>query len=293
MREKTFPLNSTIKHAVRDFRLQIPVLNSSLWRSQMATVHFGLCHTFLYPGKLEAGQAKFGFYLEPSLNLKVMLHDPQFYHVLANSLSVPRLWLQYQAGQNMPAGHFEWRNIILTQYHLLNRPEQPCEEGEDYDFLQCVKTSQARRVGCRPPWDIWSPHTLPLCQTVEELEEHERLDQITSQSEQETILRTSGCLAPCRYQEYKTAGEPRTGPTPPLEGDQEYRLRSVGQSGLSVIRALSAATSCSGSALRPARSGPSERSGPTPPYLSSLTWGDRLVCLSESLSCHYGTASTT
>ena len=231
------------------------------------------------------------------MSYKVLLHDPQFYLILINSLTFPRIMLEYKAGQSMQrAGYFTYFFISLTEHHLLNRPEQPCEEGEeeeDYDFLKCVKTSQAETVGCRPPWDIWSPHTLPLCQTVEELEEHERLDQITSQSEQETILRTSGCLAPCRYQEYKTAGEPRTGPTPPLEGDQEYRLRSVGQSGLSVIRALSAATSCSGSALRPARSGPSERSGPTPPSLSSLTWGDRLVCLSESLSCHYGTASTT
>ena len=47
--------------------------------------------------------------------------------------------------------------ISVTEHHLLNRPEQPCEEKEDYDFLECVKTSQARMVGCRPPWDIWSP----------------------------------------------------------------------------------------------------------------------------------------
>ena len=272
MGEKTFPLNSTIKHAVRDFRLQIPVLNSSLWRSQMASVHFGLCHTFIYPtSSLEAGQAKFGFYLEPGLSLKVLLHDPQFYHVLTNSLSVPRLWLQYRSGHNMPAGHFEWRNILVTQHLLLNRPEQPCQEEEDYDFLQCVKTSQARRVGCRPPWDSWSPPTLSPCLTLEQLEEHERLDQVTSSQELETILATSGCQPPCRYQEYQTAGEPRGGPTPPQEGDQEYRTRSVSQSVRISSEVLSTATSCSVSTRRSARSGTSGRSGPTPPSLSSLT----------------------
>ena len=258
----------------------------------MASMYFGMCHTFTYKNKENTDESTKLFVLDPTLNYRIFIHDPKFYHLLIKSL-FPRILLEYKKGKNIEAGTYDFYEISVTEHNLLNRPEQPCEEEENYDFLQCVKTSQARMVGCRPPWDIWSPHTIPLCQTVEELEEHERLDQITSQSEQETILRTSGCLAPCRYQEYKTAGEPRTGPTPPLEGDQEYRLRSVGQSGLSVIRALSAATSCSGSALRPARSGPSERSGPTPPSLSSLTWGDRSVCLSESLSCHYGTASTT
>merc|ERR1712183_263456 len=63
VREKTFPLSSTIKHAVRDFRQQIPMMNSSLWRSQVATVNFGSCYTFIYPDTLEPGQAIFGFYL--------------------------------------------------------------------------------------------------------------------------------------------------------------------------------------------------------------------------------------
>ena len=76
----------------------------------------------------------------------------------------------------MKADLYEYNEITVTQHHLLNRPEQPCEEEEDYDFLQCVKTSQARRVGCRPPWDIWSPPTIPLCQTMDQLQQYEELD---------------------------------------------------------------------------------------------------------------------
>ena len=55
----------------------------------------------------------------------------------------PRIFLQYKSGQNLEAGHFDYYDISLTEHHLLNRPEQPCEEQEDYDFLKCVKTSQA------------------------------------------------------------------------------------------------------------------------------------------------------
>ena len=71
--------------------------------------------------------------------------------------------------------------------------DQPCEEEEeDYDFLQCVKTSQARMVGCRPPWDSWSPHTIPLCQTVDQLDQHEMIDAEFGADEQKTILAKTG-----------------------------------------------------------------------------------------------------
>ena len=89
--------------------------------------------------------------------------------------------------------------ISVTEHHLLNRPEQPCEEKEDYDFLECVKTSQARMVGCRPPWDIWSPHTIPLCQTMEQLDQHELLDNTYLSFEQKMIVNQTGCRVPCKY----------------------------------------------------------------------------------------------
>ena len=105
----------------------------------------------------------------------------------------------YQARQNLQSGQFDYYDIILTEHHLLNRPEQPCEEEEEYDFLSCVKTSQARRVGCRPPWDIWSPHTIPLCQTMDQLTEHEWIDFLFITYEKRKIVAETGCEAPCKY----------------------------------------------------------------------------------------------
>ena len=89
--------------------------------------------------------------------------------------------------------------ISVTEHHLLNRPEQPCEVKEDYDFLECVKSSQAKSVGCRPPWDIWSPESIPLCQTVVQLQQHERLDWLDINYEQKMIINNTGCLVPCKY----------------------------------------------------------------------------------------------
>ena len=194
MRENTIPLNSTIKNNF---------MNVSLWSSYMATVFWGMCHTFRYPQKITANHKislnSTVFNLDPKLNYRIMLHDPKFYHILIKNTVFPRIWLNYRAGQNMEAGTFDAYQITLTEHHLLNRPEQPCEEKEDYDFLECVKTSQAKSVGCRPPWDIWSPATIPLCQTVVQLQQHERLDWLDINYEQKMIINNTGCLVPCKY----------------------------------------------------------------------------------------------
>ena len=109
--------------------------------------------------------------------------------------------MQYKAGQNLVAGTYDYYQITVTEHHLLNRPEQSCEEEEDYDFLGCVKASQARMVGCRPPWDSWSPPTIPLCQTMDQMLEYEMIDRdlfvITRKKE---FLEQTGCKVPCRYQ---------------------------------------------------------------------------------------------
>ena len=89
--------------------------------------------------------------------------------------------------------------ISVTEHQLLNRPEKPCEEKEDYDFLECVKTSQARSVGCRPPWDIWSPHNIPFCQTMDQLDQYEKLEQFFFYFHLRKIVKKTGCRVPCSY----------------------------------------------------------------------------------------------
>ena len=172
-------------------------MNSSLWSSDMANIFFGLCHTFSNREKILTGVEGGRFFLEPKIAYKVFLHDPQFYHVLPNTLAFPRIMLNYRADQR--PGYFNYYYITVTQHHLLNRQEQPCEEKEDYNFLECVKTSQARSVGCRPPWDSWSPHTIPLCETLDQLQDYEWLDAYYMMFERKQIVNQSGCLIPCRY----------------------------------------------------------------------------------------------
>ena len=189
VKEKTFPLSSIIKQ---------PEMNSSQWSSYMATVYYGMCHTFRNTKKIGANYYGGQFFLDPNITYKVIIHDPQFYLIVPGSLVFPRIWLDLKAGQK--AGYLNYFDITLTQRHLLNRPEKPCEKEEDYDFLQCVKTSQARLVGCRPPWDIWSPHTIPLCQTKDQLKEYEEIDAgLFTIRKKKKFLEKTGCKVPCNY----------------------------------------------------------------------------------------------
>ena len=100
----------------------------------------------------------------------------------------------------MKEGHYETYDITVTEHHFINRPEQPCEEEEDYDFLECVKTSQAKMVGCRPPWDSWSPLNIPLCETMDQLQHHEKIDMnLFRMKRKNEFLKITGCKVPCNY----------------------------------------------------------------------------------------------
>ena len=135
------------------------------------------------------------------LSYNIVIHDPKFYHLLPKPLIFPRIWRGVRADLNNQPGHYEFFYISVTKYHLLDREDQPCEEEEEeYHFLRCVKTSQARRVGCRPVWDSWSSRDIPLCQTMDQLEEHEKLDlDLAFDYDKKMVLKKTGCKVPCKY----------------------------------------------------------------------------------------------
>ena len=188
IKENTFSLNSSLWH---------DKLNSSQWDSHMTTAAFGMCHTFTFENLKNTDERNI-FVLDPSLNYRIYIYDPKFYHFVIRNL-FPRIFLQYKTKKNIEAGSYDLYEISVTDHHHLNRPQKPCVEEKHYDFLECVKTSLAKMVGCRPPWDSWSPHTIPLCQTVEQLHQYELMDLIISSVEQKMIMNYTGCESPCKY----------------------------------------------------------------------------------------------
>ena len=115
--------------------------------------------------------------------------------------------------------------------HPLSTSVKCLKESEDYNFQTCVKTSLAEKVGCRPPWDSWSPASSPLCARVEDMARHEEYDWDLYNFEQKIVLNFTGCKVltiyiyniynlklciykvPCKYREYKLVGEPQGGST--------------------------------------------------------------------------------
>lgn len=87
------------------------------------------------------------------------------------------------------------------------------KESPDYDFQACVKTSMARQIGCRPPWDLWSPSTIPVCDRLEDIIKHEEWDKKIFDSEKRIIMDYSQCLIPCHYKEYEIVGHSPEGST--------------------------------------------------------------------------------
>ena len=92
--------------------------------------------------------------------------------------------------------------------------------------MTCVRTSQAEKVGCRPPWDSWSPASIPVCDNIEQLDRHEKLDWALYNYEKKMVINSTSCKIPCKYNEYKSVVEPLTGSSAPMGIDNDRR-RSV------------------------------------------------------------------
>ena len=91
----------------------------------------------------------------------------------------------------------------MIKHKRLNLEHQPCEEAEDYNFNICVKESLSEKVGCRLPWDRWSRQDRAICTEREQFRQFEigYLDLMLK--EVGNIERSTGCLKPCSYNEYK------------------------------------------------------------------------------------------
>ena len=78
----------------------------------------------------------------------------------------------------------------------------------------------ARRVGCRPAWDLWTPDDIPLCTTLEQYNALEMLDFKLFSSDKKTLLKDTGCLIPCHYMEYQSVDVPLKGSLKGLIGNR-------------------------------------------------------------------------
>ena len=90
--------------------------------------------------------------------------------------------------------------IIFSAYYEKDAPE--------YDFHACVRTSIFDKVGCRPPWDTWSPKSLNVCKNIHQFVKIAEFENELLLGDQRTIINSTGCLVPCTYKKFEIVGNP-------------------------------------------------------------------------------------
>ena len=82
------------------------------------------------------------------------------------------------------------------------------KDAPEYDFHACVRTSIFDKVGCRPPWDTWSPKSLNVCKNIHQFVKIAEFENELLLGDQRTIINSTGCLVPCTYQKFEIIGNP-------------------------------------------------------------------------------------
>ena len=133
-----------------------------------------------------------------NLNYYIFIHDIDFYIISSSPRGATKAYWEVN-GETMQ-NHY--KEIALVKHKRLNLERQPCEEDEDYRFLDCVKESLAEQVGCRLPWEKATRQDREVCTKREQFKQFEKKATIITSEEINEVKRMTGCLAPCCYKEY-------------------------------------------------------------------------------------------
>ena len=137
--------------------------------------------------------------------------------------------------QNIDSSLKERYFISVTEHQLYKSKKNKCnvssiqplsiikfsayyeKDAPEYDFHACVRTSIYDKVGCRPPWDIWSPKSLDTCRNISQFIKIYQCEFELLFPDQKTIINKTGCLVPCTYKEFEIVGSPTYGSSTGLE----------------------------------------------------------------------------
>ena len=134
-----------------------------------------------------------------NLSFFIFVHDPDFYVISTNPFGSGLALWEFEGSS--VTHHYQ--ELTLIKHKKLNLNRQPCEEAKDYRFTTCVMESLAAKVGCRRPWDKWTTKDRAICTEREQFKQFDKAFELVVTSEVNKIERSTGCLRPCEYKEYK------------------------------------------------------------------------------------------
>jgi hypothetical protein len=203
LRNKTFNLSDMVEKVSDGNKSE---LNETFWREDISFFWDGRCQTLQRSASIEIG-TKLGQRLEIKFNTSLeyfaVVHDPNFFVLGTNPLTMPRIWI------DLPHSYGEKGYYLRVISHVkMNVPDSPCDDSPSYSLTQCIRNHFSKEVGCRPQWDGWSSQDRTVCTTMEQLKELEKKFYGLSEMERENIQRLTGCQLPCHYNEYQVVDRP-------------------------------------------------------------------------------------
>ena len=157
LNSETFPRQSFIADAIRGFNGEVSLMNTrSIWVPDFTYVYSGRSYTF--QPKLRIGpdfwRDQIFILLRKGFRYEIFVHEQNLFVTNGNSDTLPFKFIRIFPDD---AKDFKFFYTISVIQHIeKNVPADPCVENDQYSFTTCVKESLARKVGCRPSWDVYT-----------------------------------------------------------------------------------------------------------------------------------------
>ena len=167
---QTFNQREIIKGALIGLTTKLPLeeAEGQLWQPDFTNVWNGRSYT-LHP-KMRIGpeyhKDQLVILLDDGYMYDIFVHERKFFIWNDNHGALPSIYVKLLPNDSNEVKIYY--KISATQHLEMNVPDDPCIEEDQYNFHVCVKESLARRVGCRPSWDVWSDQTIRNCTEIDE-----------------------------------------------------------------------------------------------------------------------------
>jgi hypothetical protein len=162
--------------------------------SDLTVNYYGLCHTITFDEPVKRlNTQKLKILLKPKNDFVILIHDPDFFIVTTNPMTISSVKLPSENGT------VTTDYITVTKHIKMNTIENPCRNG----FTKCIQDFVYNSIGC---W-VYTKSGYGLgktkCSTLDQLVKFNNHYVNISNGDQQTLLDQTGCPPPCEYKEYK------------------------------------------------------------------------------------------
>ena len=158
-------------------------------------------HLLHIRGKTKLPKLAIQFKFEDTRAYSSFLFDSKFFMTKKDNSVIPFLLLDNPMSKVI--------SLYSTFTSKIDHPKFPCNPDKNYSYSQCVKTSLAKRIGCKNPFDgSQLLFNVPNCNTTEEMLAHWTANFDIYGANEQKLLNITRCELPCHYDHYSVVGTP-------------------------------------------------------------------------------------